>query len=51
MISIGESIEISILSILIVKELSVRDVIVKSANAWYSKVVTKLVASRFVYPD
>jgi trk system potassium uptake protein TrkA len=50
-ISIGESIETSILAILIVKELGVKNVIVKSASNWHSKVAAKLGASTVVYPE
>jgi trk system potassium uptake protein TrkA len=50
-ISIGESIETSILATLIVKELGVKDIIIKSASAWHSKVAAKLGASTVVYPE
>jgi trk system potassium uptake protein TrkA len=50
-ISIGESIETSILATLIVKELGVKNVIVKSASNWHSKVAAKLGASTVVYPE
>ncbi|MDR1522544.1 MAG: TrkA family potassium uptake protein [Endomicrobium sp.] len=50
-ISIGESIETSILATLIVKELGIKNVIVKSASNWHSKVAVKLGASTVVYPE
>ncbi|MDR3275020.1 MAG: TrkA family potassium uptake protein [Endomicrobium sp.] len=50
-ISIGENIETSILTTLIVKELGVKNVIVKSSSHWHSKVAVKLGASTVVYPE
>lgn len=50
-ISIGESIETSILATLIVKELGVKNVIVKSSSRWHSKVAAKLGANTIVYPE
>jgi trk system potassium uptake protein TrkA len=50
-ISIGESIETSILSTLIIKELGVKDIIVKSASSWHSKVAAKIGADTIVYPE
>ncbi|MDR3253348.1 MAG: TrkA family potassium uptake protein, partial [Endomicrobium sp.] len=50
-ISIGENIETSILTTLIVKELGVKNVIVKSSSRWHSKVAIKLGASKVVYPE
>ncbi|MCL2799023.1 MAG: TrkA family potassium uptake protein [Endomicrobia bacterium] len=50
-ISIGESIETSILATLIVKELGVKNVIVKCVSLWHSKVAAKLGADTVVYPE
>ncbi|GHT07336.1 hypothetical protein AGMMS49573_02240 [Endomicrobiia bacterium] len=50
-ISIGGNIETSILSTLIVKELGVKNVIVKSSSRWHSKVVAKLGVDTVVYPE
>lgn len=50
-ISIGENIETSILATLIVKDLGVKNVIVKSTSAWHSKVAAKLGANMVVYPE
>ncbi|MCL2144340.1 MAG: TrkA family potassium uptake protein [Endomicrobia bacterium] len=50
-VSIGESIETSILATLIVKDLGVKKVIVKCASTWHSKVAAKLGADTVVYPE
>jgi trk system potassium uptake protein TrkA len=50
-ISIGGSIETSILSTLVVKELGVENVIVKSSSRWHSKVAAKLGVNTVVYPE
>jgi trk system potassium uptake protein TrkA len=50
-ISIGGNIETSILSTLIVKELSVKNVIVKSSSCWHSKVAAKLGVDTVIYPE
>jgi trk system potassium uptake protein TrkA len=50
-ISIGESIETSILSTLIVKDLGVKNIVVKSASSWHSKVAAKIGADTIVYPE
>jgi trk system potassium uptake protein TrkA len=50
-ISIGGSIETSILSTLVVKELGVKNVIVKSSSRWHSKVAAKLGVDTVVYPE
>ncbi|MDR3281756.1 MAG: TrkA family potassium uptake protein [Endomicrobium sp.] len=50
-ISIGENIETSILAMLIVKDLGIRNIVVKSLSQWHSKVATKLGASTVVYPE
>jgi len=50
-ISIGKNIETSILAMLIVKDLGVKNIVVKSLSQWHSKVATKLGASTVVYPE
>lgn len=50
-VSIGESIETSILATLIVKELGVKNIIVKCISTWHSKVAAKLGADTVVYPE
>ncbi|MDR0820434.1 MAG: TrkA family potassium uptake protein [Endomicrobium sp.] len=50
-ISIGGNIETSILSTLIVKELGVKNVILKSSSRWHSKVAAKLGVDIVVYPE
>lgn len=50
-VSIGESIETSILATLIVKELDVKNIIVKCSSAWHSKVAAKLGADTVIYPE
>jgi trk system potassium uptake protein TrkA len=50
-ISIGENIETSILVMLIVKDLGVKNIVVKSLSQWHSKVATKLGANTVVYPE
>lgn len=50
-VSIGESIETSILATLIVKELGVKNIIVKCTSQWHSKVAAKLGADTVVYPE
>ncbi|MDR1942050.1 MAG: TrkA family potassium uptake protein [Endomicrobium sp.] len=50
-VSIGESIETSILAMLIVKELGVKNVIVKCASQWHLKVAAKLGAATVIYPE
>jgi len=50
-ISIGESIETSILATLIVKELGVKNIIVKCSSLWHSKVAAKIGADKVVYPE
>jgi trk system potassium uptake protein TrkA len=50
-ISIGGNIETSILSTLVVKELGVKNVIVKSSSHWHSRVVAKLGVDTVVYPE
>jgi trk system potassium uptake protein TrkA len=49
-ISVG-SIETSVMALLIVKEMGVKDVIVKSTSHWHSKIAVKLGASRVIYPE
>lgn len=50
-VSIGESIETSILATLIAKELGVKNIIVKCTSQWHSKVAAKLGADTVVYPE
>jgi trk system potassium uptake protein TrkA len=50
-ISIGGNIETSILATLIVKELGVKNVVVKSSSHWHSKVAAKLGANAVIYPE
>ncbi|MDR0977924.1 MAG: TrkA family potassium uptake protein [Endomicrobium sp.] len=50
-ISIGESIETSILSTLIIKDLGVKNIVVKSSSLWHSKVAAKIGADTIVYPE
>ncbi|MCL1971595.1 MAG: TrkA family potassium uptake protein [Endomicrobia bacterium] len=50
-VSIGENIETSILATLIVKELGVKNVIVKCVSLWHSKIAVKIGADKVVYPE
>jgi trk system potassium uptake protein TrkA len=50
-IAIGGSVETSIMVTLIVKELGVKDITVKSISQWHSKVAAKLGATRVIYPE
>ena len=50
-ISIGESIETSMLATVIAKELGVKNVVVKSSSPWHSKVAAKIGADTIVYPE
>ncbi|MDR2426940.1 MAG: TrkA family potassium uptake protein [Endomicrobium sp.] len=50
-VSIGESVETSILATLIVKELGVKNIIVKCSSQWHSKVAVKIGADKVVYPE
>ncbi|MDR0485106.1 MAG: TrkA family potassium uptake protein [Elusimicrobiota bacterium] len=50
-IAIGENIETNILSTLIVKELGVKNIIVKCTSKWHLKVAAKLGASQVIYPE
>ena len=50
-VSIGENVETSILATLIVKELGVKNIIVKCASQWHSKVAVKIGANKVVYPE
>lgn len=50
-VSIGENVETSILATLIVKELGVKNIIVKCTSAWHSKVAAKLGADKVIYPE
>ncbi|MDR3049338.1 MAG: TrkA family potassium uptake protein [Elusimicrobiota bacterium] len=50
-VAIGGNIETNILSTLIVKELGVKNVIVKCTSKWHLKVAAKLGASQVIYPE
>ncbi|MDR2526519.1 MAG: TrkA family potassium uptake protein [Rickettsiales bacterium] len=50
-IAIGTNIETNILSTLIVKELGVKNIIVKCTSKWHLKVAAKLGASQVIYPE
>ncbi|MGE4384418.1 MAG: TrkA family potassium uptake protein [Endomicrobiaceae bacterium] len=50
-ISIGEDVETSILATLIVKDLGVKNVIVKCISQWHSKIAVKIGADKVVYPE
>jgi len=50
-VAIGGNIETNILSMLIVKELGVKDLIVKCTSKWHLKVAAKLGANRVIYPE
>lgn len=50
-ISIGEDVETSILATLIVKDLGVKNVIVKCVSQWHSKIAVKIGADKVVYPE
>jgi trk system potassium uptake protein TrkA len=50
-ISIGESIETSILATLIVKDLGVKNIIVKCTSAWHSRIAVKIGATQIIFPE
>ncbi len=50
-VSIGESIEASVLSVMILKELGVSEVIAKAANLLHAKVLDKVGVTRVVFPE
>ena len=50
-VAIGESMESSILITLLLKELGVKNIIVKSISSLHSKVVAKVGANRVIYPE
>ncbi|MDR1195284.1 MAG: TrkA family potassium uptake protein [Endomicrobium sp.] len=50
-VSIGESVETSILATLIVKELGVKNIIVKCVSQWHSRVAAKIGADKVIYPE
>jgi trk system potassium uptake protein TrkA len=50
-IAIGANIETSILATLIIKELGVKNIIVKCSSVWHLKVAAKLGADTVIYPE
>ena len=50
-ISMGEDVETSILATLIAKDLGVKNVIVKCASQWHSKIAVKIGADKVIYPE
>lgn len=50
-VAIGESMETSILVTLLLKELGVKNIIVKSTSPWHSRIAAKIGANRIVYPE
>ena len=50
-VAIGEDIETSILATLVVKDLGIKNVIVKCISQWHSKIAVKIGADRVIYPE
>lgn len=50
-IAIGEDIETSILATLVVKDLGIKNVIVKCISQWHSKIAVKIGADKVIYPE
>ncbi len=50
-VSIGESIEASVMAVMILKELGVSEVIAKATNVLHAKVLDKVGATRVVFPE
>lgn len=50
-VAIGENIEASILSTLLLKDIGVKHIIVKGINAYHSRIAAKVGADRVVYPE
>lgn len=50
-VSIGESIEASVMAVMILKELGVAEVIAKATNVLHAKVLDKVGATRVVFPE
>lgn len=50
-VSIGENIEASILIVMVLKELGVKDIIAKAVTPIHGKVLTNLGVSRVIYPE
>lgn len=50
-VSIGESIEASVMAVMILKELGVPEVIAKATNLLHAKVLDKIGATRVVFPE
>jgi trk system potassium uptake protein TrkA len=50
-VAIGESMETSILVTLLLKELGLKNIVVKSTSPWHSRIAAKIGANRIVYPE
>lgn len=50
-VAIGDNIQASILTTLILKELGVKDITVKATNDYHEKVLSKIGANRIVHPE
>jgi trk system potassium uptake protein TrkA len=50
-VAIGESMETSILVTLLLKEIGVKNIVVKSTSPWHSRIAAKIGANRVVYPE
>ncbi|MGM0873486.1 MAG: potassium channel family protein [Bacillota bacterium] len=50
-VAIGDNIQASILTTLILKELGVKDITVKATNDYHEKVLSKIGADRIVHPE
>ncbi|KKI93803.1 potassium transporter Trk [Bacillus sp. SA1-12] len=50
-VAIGDNIQASILTTLILKELGVQDITVKATNDYHEKVLSKIGANRIVHPE
>ncbi len=50
-VSIGENIEASILVVMLLKELGIREIIAKAVNDLHGKILTHLGVNRVVYPE
>lgn len=50
-VSIGENIESSILAVMILKELGIKDIVAKAVNELHGKILAELGVQRVVYPE
>jgi len=50
-VSIGENIEASVLAVMILKDLGVKEIIAKAANLLHAKILDKVGADRVVFPE